>query len=981
MKLSVKWLAGLAVLVLAVVAVVGSTSATKAATGTIFVVNEWSTITNESPAPTGRVSRGTVYATIDDGARLIQTNADLIRVVVKDTDLNNTVVNTVTATGNITVTSGGDGNDMSTAGVGLTAVISLTSLGGTPISGTLADVQANTSILATAYGIGSANELNGDELTIVNFFAGSGSNAPWIAVVVNVAGSYTLTQIDYQTSSVDSVVITVKSELEVTGITVVGEETGLSTGIFEGFVRLVPTTTTSTNGTAPTLDGTLEPGTAGLIRSSVGPVTVSYDDGGTTRTTSLLVDTSAPTASISGPVSGSATQNQRPTFSGSISESGAGLDVSTIQVVYDNRNDPLGTTAAGGTDVADITAQSVSLPGSAGTDYVDLAPSTSGAVDGEPAFSFSAAPTGDIPAGLTSPDHVVDWVIIASDLAGNIGVSDADASTTGVQFPTVKIDKVLPSFSLTGSEHKTGLATSASGEVVSRNTIRVVFNDQVTNVQASDFTVTLDSGSVVVPSSVAVVNNPTTPSGFTGRSLVYLTFANDLVSNDTPVVTLQDTVSDLAGNFTSTGSTVVGDGIGPSLTIVLSAGSGTGTGSEGSSSLTNDKVTIEITSDEPLSGAPVVEVFVDGEEGAELSPTALAQGANKWSATYAKPGTPADGKRAVKIVGTDTAANSATVGANVTTTSGTPTFTLDTALATPVLSVGGGSSTTDQTRPSIVIDYKAGLEVSTVTKPKVQLDGTDITSDVVESSDGKRFFYIPPTDLALGTHDLLIESGDAADAAGNKNTTDTTLVLTIEARATFNVQVFAGWNAVSFPSDAVDPDINSVFTNAGHDAVLGFDPTVPGGWLVSVRDTVSGMLEPATENGLSSVRTTQAYWVHSLNFEQITVLLVGEVLPAAGSPPGIVTIQTVLGFNAVPVVDTSRKLTTGSSGATLLRQIPGGGTSAVTVSTYLGAVTEGRVYRWDPEILSYVLLSGSTTVRTGDVLFVEVTGTPVPIFP
>lgn len=305
-------------------------------------------------------------------------------------------------------------------------------------------------------------------------------------------------------------------------------------------------------------------------------------------------------------------------------------------------------------------------------------------------------------------------------------------------------------------------------------------------------------------------------------------------------------------------------------------------------------------------------------------------------------------------------------------------------LEDPTLTVGGGSSTTDQTRPSIVIDYKDAGEVSSVSLMKVQLDGADITNDVVAASDGQRFFYIPPTDLALGDHKLLIESGDASDAAGNENTTDTTLTVTVEERSTFDLDIFAGWNALSFPTDPLDPDINSVFDNAGHDAVLGFDSGVPGQWRVAVRDTVSGLLEPATENGLTSVRSTQAYWVHSNNFEQVSVLLVGEVLPAAGSPPGIVSIPTVIGFNAVPVVDTSRKQATGPS-VPLLRQTPGG-TTAVTVSTYLGAVNEGRVYRWDPEILSFVLLSSSTAVNTGDVLFAEVlgdpaTGAPAPIFP
>jgi hypothetical protein len=46
-KLSVKWLAGIAVLVLAVVAVVGSTSRGHAAVGTIYVANTGQLLTTE----------------------------------------------------------------------------------------------------------------------------------------------------------------------------------------------------------------------------------------------------------------------------------------------------------------------------------------------------------------------------------------------------------------------------------------------------------------------------------------------------------------------------------------------------------------------------------------------------------------------------------------------------------------------------------------------------------------------------------------------------------------------------------------------------------------------------------------------------------------------------------------------------------------------------------------------------------------------
>jgi hypothetical protein len=996
-KLSVKWLAGLAVLVLAVVAVVGSSSATKAATGSLFVANEWSLRSSESPAATGYTTASTIYGTTSEPTvRMIQTNADLIRVIVTDTGKDTLTGVTVSGASDIAVDDGGDGpagddNVLNTV-AGQQVTIFLEASPVKPIAG------ANSTIKMIS---GSVDIVASGVLTIVSRYDGvvSPSADPWIRVQRNSgSGPITISDVVYQTSALDTVNIHVTSELEVGTITVSAIETGLSTARFVGFVRLVPSSVTFSTSSVTPGD------TAAKIRTTAGPIDLTYTDSDSaTRSAQVRVDTAPPSATVTGPVNGSATQNQTPTFSGSISDGGSGLKINQIKVLIDDEPD-----AANAVPI--VSPSGVTL----GT-ALDLAPTTSGSADGDPAFSFSKPAATALPNGITLPDHLIDWVIKATDVAGNIGFSDADPSSStatgngnilgGYQIHKFSIDRIGPKFSIAAGVHKTGVGLdSTSAEVVSRNTLRVVFDDQVTNVQPSDFVVTLDSLTTIVPTSVSVVNNPT---AFPDQGVVYLTFATNLLSSETPQVDLQDQVLDIAGNSTSQGTAQVVDGIGPSISVVLKTGTGTGTGAEGPAQLTKSEITIEVTSDEPLQANPLVQVNltaatpVDGVnndgDGAtdedpidgldndgdglidedrlravQVAPTALSQGTNIWRAVFPKTG--ASGDRAVVVTATDTAGNKQIVGAEAT-----KSFALDVDPPVAVVSVSGGALKTDQTRPFITVNFSA-VESRKVVVKKIQLDGTDVTADLVASSDGVRFFIAPTSDLALGEHTVLIEATDAVDAAGNENA-KIEKTFTIVTRATFDIDVFAGWVALSFPSDPIDPDINSVFTNAGHDAVLGFDPSVPGGWLVSVRDTVSGLLEPATENGLSSVRSTQAYWVHSRNFEPVKVLLIGETLPAAGSPPAIVTIPTVLGFNAVPVVDTSRKLTTGSAGTALVRQVPGGGTTPVTVATYLGAVTEGRVYRWDPEILSYVLLSGSTAVNTGEVLFVEVTGTPVPIFP
>jgi hypothetical protein len=459
---------------------------------------------------------------------------------------------------------------------------------------------------------------------------------------------------------------------------------------------------------------------------------------------------------------------------------------------------------------------------------------------------------------------------------------------------------------------------------------------------------------------------------------VYLGFLNDLVSNETPRVDLQDTVLDLAGNSTTNASApALGDGIRPNLTVTLSGGSGTGTGDEGPAQLTKQTMVIRVASDEPLSSAPTVTIYpvADGATTPEVSPGALSQGTNIWDATYSA-GLVAAGNRAVVVSGTDIGANTLTVGDEDTTS-----FRLDNGLAAPALSIGGGSTQTSQVRPFITIDFGANGEVSTVTVSEVLLDGADVTSNLVASSGNTKFFIAPTSDLSLGEHEVEIPVGEAEDAAGNTNVSAITMTFTVEERSAFNIGVFAGWNAISFPSDPLDPDINSVFANAGHDAVLGFDPNVPGMWRIATRDSVSGELTTTTENGLNSVRSTQAYWVHSNNFEPIEALLTGETLPGDGNVPTLPQIPTVLGFNAVPIVDADRKQTTGGS-VQLTRSVPGTTVpSPVTVAEYLGAVTEGRVYQYDPATLNFIELAPNTIVMTGTVIFVEVVGTATPIFP
>ena len=93
------------------------------------------------------------------------------------------------------------------------------------------------------------------------------------------------------------------------------------------------------------------------------------------------------------------------------------------------------------------------------------------------------------------------------------------------------------------------------------------------------------------------------------KNYVFLKLASELASDATPKIDIVqgEKVEDMAGNETfgrEVDEFEAQDGISPKLTVTLSGGSGTGTGDEGPDELTKDQITVNVSSDEALQGAP-----------------------------------------------------------------------------------------------------------------------------------------------------------------------------------------------------------------------------------------------------------------------------------------------------------------------------------------------------------------------------------------
>jgi hypothetical protein len=799
------------------------------------------------------------------------------------------------------------------------------------------------------------------------------------------------------------------------------------------------------------------------------------------RDVTAKVDATVPTVAINSPINGSENQTRTPAFSITATEAASGLDVSGALLILqegDETNTNSGEDSSVGGNGVDVmttgnthtgdgddggvwlqgaihalTGGDITLGISTNKDSGTLTASSvtvnrGTSADGVSSLTYTYTPSTALPIGAATPvNHWIDFQAIATDLAGNVAYSDSDtAVSAGVmaKFGShhIKIDQSLPSISnaYTGWWWDTSLgATDKTHKHTSTkaNALVVEFDGNVKDIDATDFLVTFDDGTTHTPTTATIQASLPT--------MVFLELASSMPANDTPKVALAGSVSDIAGNATSTGQ-VAGatDKIHPTVTATLSGGSGTGTAAgEGVNELTKTTMVLTVTTDEELVSNPKVDVYdlgmakaggggnsssvdsngykgpcgvvstcgmgsevdvddynirtlvtsaspsdsfitdangdgrtptssatVDGTSAAVILDASMtAQGTKtfKYTITSAS-GTPGtDGDKTVVVTAKDKATTAnIKIHGSISSTTNQLKFRLDDTV--PSLSITpADKSTTTQTKPYIVIDYSTG-ELSKVTINTATLDGVDITSSL-STTDNKKFYYVPTADLAAGSHTIVAK---ATDIAGNA-ATESTKTFSVAARKDFNLTLLAGWNSKSVPSDPVNPAIDNVFSNSGVDMVLAY---VDHSWVSATKDSGSGKFV----GSLSEIHSGHGYWVHNNNFASQAVALTGPVEPSAGSPPAVVTIPTVAGWNFVGVTDVSRANTEGNDGTTIATQ-----------NLYFGNLTDTTagghdiVYSYNTTTLAFVEVAQATNVSTGQGLWIyivpEQDGSILPIVP
>ena len=692
----------------------------------------------------------------------------------------------------------------------------------------------------------------------------------------------------------------------------------------------------------------------GLKALNLNTITAEYSDSTPTSgatavkvTDTASVETSGATFASILPVTSTATQSTQPTISGTVTDTGgSGIDVSTVMINIDKNGD-------GDVGDANETNQATVVTGA----------------DGDNTVTFTYTTTLSV-----NNDH--NFFIEATDMAGNIAFTDATPAATGedaavgdndtADWHQFTIDSTPASFSSaqTGKYWDSSLSTPAEASNKATSVV-LIFNENIdgTTVQASDFLV----------DGVQPVSAFHTTSA---KTKVYLELGTAIAADKKPVVKMgaAGAVSDLAGNTTNTGSVTASDKIAPTFTVSLDA------------TLTKKNIVVTVSSDEPISGAPIINVgALKGGATSSLPTTntnlsSQVATSTSWTGKYTATNN-YEGKVGVVVTGNDMNGNSGTAGNNTMgaatltanqcdaahddyssdckfTSTKNIVFTSDTTMNDATFTSGNvslndttpGANVTN-TAPYVTATFD---EAVTVTAATFDLKSATTPADILAAgslaTDGKKWIY-KAEGLTVGSEYKI--NLTYADAAGNEDKNIDAL-LTIKAISDTSIPLNPGSNLISIPVDPADTAINSVITSSAVSAVSTYDD---GAWITATRsgDTLSG--------ALTTIDSGRAYWVTTTDFTPIKTAVTTQ--DAGDTPP---TVAVEEGWNLLPVINITN--TNASIGNTL------------TADTYFGSISWVTAYSYSPVTDVWSKITPNTfatvTVGNGYWVYADAAGTLVP---
>ena len=188
------------------------------------------------------------------------------------------------------------------------------------------------------------------------------------------------------------------------------------------------------------------------------------------------------------------------------------------------------------------------------------------------------------------------------------------------------------------------------------------------------------------------------------------------------------------------------------------------------------------------------------------------------------------------------------------------------------------------------------------------LDGVDLT-DSVKTTDNQSFL-VSLESISIGDHTAEVQ---AVDQAGNVFEDTLEIDFEVNDRDPFEKRLSPGWNLVSLPGEPADSSIASVFgPGVEVRTVYTYDPVIPGGWMVAVRET----LDSDWQGDLTEINGRHGYWVLSDAIQdwEVSIPRLAGGAAGTGTPIQPPVIPLYAGWNLIPVTDISGN---GSGGDTL----------------------------------------------------------------
>ena len=248
------------------------------------------------------------------------------------------------------------------------------------------------------------------------------------------------------------------------------------------------------------------------------------------------------------------------------------------------------------------------------------------------------------------------------------------------------------------------------------------------------------------------------------------------------------------------------------------------------------------------------------------------------------------------------------------------------------------------------------------------LDGVDIT-DSVKTTDNQSFL-VSLESISIGDHTAEVQ---AIDQAGNVFEDTLEIDFEVNDRDPFEKRLSPGWNLVSLPGEPADSSIAAVFgPGVEVRTVYSYDPVIPGGWQVAVRET----LDSDWQGDLTEINGQHGYWVLSDAIQdwEVSIPRLAGGAAGTGTPIQPPVIPLYAGWNLIPVSDISGN---GEGGQTInadvyLQSLDDG----VDLARVLGFDTIRN--QWETVLDPDMQMNNTLTIGSGYWIFVREATSLVP---